>query len=125
MRHIRINRVGLAFLLAATGLATASGCTHNYYYTGVPGACGPATVVPGSVAYGEVCEIPSSVSGGTSVVTRTPSIVNSPTLGGARPPRVVTSEPLNRPRYGWRVADPDGFPTTIVEGGREDSSVTR
>ena len=52
---------GLGVLLA--GLTVSPGCTHNYYYGG---ACAPggAAVVPGSVQYGSVCDVPTRVDGG-------------------------------------------------------------
>lgn len=115
-----------------TTLFASPGCTHNYYYTGAnPCAPGTTAVLPGAVQYGSMCEVPSKVEGGVAVVDPNAgsSIVTTPLLGGARPPRVVVSEPGAGPRLSsnWRRSDPDSssLMSTRVEGGTSDSRVTR
>jgi hypothetical protein len=117
---------GPALLFAVAGAVSSVGCTHNYYY-GPPQACVPAT--PGStgtVQYGAVCDVPTQVVGGSTVVAGVPVPQSSAVLSGPRPPRVVLSEPDKGPRLSWRRADPEGgLATTRVEGATTDSTLTR
>ena len=132
MRQAWIARIALGILLATGGM-TSTGCTHNYYYT-TPGAgpCAPVTVLPGSTAsastvpsYGEICDVPTQVIGGGTIVAGAP-LMTSPALGGARPPRVVLSDSPGRSRGPWRRTDPDSsLATTRVEGALDDSTITR
>jgi hypothetical protein len=131
MRHARNagRGRGLALLLAAAGSVTSAGCTHNYYY-GTPQACiptAPGTVTASSaVPYGSVCDVPTQVVGGSTVVAGTPAPGTTTVLSGPKPPRVVLSEPNHGPRLSWRRADPEtSMATTRVEGGVTDSSLTR
>src|SRR5207253_7701712 len=118
MRHVRTKCGGLVVVLAVAGSIASSGCTHNYYYGATP-VCGPTTVTPGVVTYGEVCEVPTQVVGGGTIVASSP-LRTSPTLGGPRPPRVVVSEPNGR-EGGWRRPDPESsLATTRVEGQLDD-----
>jgi hypothetical protein len=112
-------------LLGTALLAGAGGCTHNYYYGTPVAVCPPGTApAPAAVEYGSVCEVPTQVVGGGTVVAGK-ALQPVPALGGPRPPRVVLSEPGGS-RLGWRRADPDGgLATTRVEGGTLDDSVTR
>ena len=126
MRHDRTVRVGLTVLLGGAFWATSAGCTHNYYYGSVPGGCPPsAGGSPSVVQYGSVCEVPSQVvDGGTVIATNPPGTL--PALGGPRPPRIVLSDSPNSSRLAWRRSDPDGgLATTRVEGARDDSTVTK
>ena len=123
MRLPRFARGGSVTLLA--GVIGSAGCTHNYYYGNVP-VCGPtATLPPGTVQYGAVCDVPTQVVGGGSVVTQAPP--STTVVAGARPPRVVVSQPIAGPqRFPWRRSDPDGgLATTRVEGALDDPSITR
>lgn len=130
MRHSRLTNSVFGSLLVSCWL-TASGCTHNYYCT-TPGSgpCAPMTVVPGATAsnvqtYGEICEVPTQVVGGGTVVAGTP-LTTTPALGGARPPRVVLSDPAGRGRGPWRRTDPESsLATTRVEGALDDPTVVR
>lgn len=123
MRHARISHGGLLALLP--GLMISAGCTHNYYYSDNPCGPAPAAVVPGSVQYGSVCEVPTQVEGGSTVVSRAPGLT-TPIIGAARPPRVVLSEPSGGSRFAWRRSDPEGsLATTRVEGAVQDPSLTR
>jgi hypothetical protein len=107
----------LAALLVLFVIAGAMGCTHNYYF---------GSYVPGQ--YGEVCEVPSQVSGGTVMAQS-----RSPTTVGAAPDTttVLVSEPqfagpfFRGPRFAWRRPDPESLITTRVEGGIDGESVTR
>ena len=133
MRRICLSNTCLASLLAFCWLL-ASGCTHNYYYptpgAGFVGPCVPMNVVPGATAsnvpsYGEICEVPTQVIGGGTVVAGTP-LTTTPVLGGARPPRVVLSDPVGRGRGPWRRTDLESsLATTRVEGALDDPTVTR
>lgn len=120
MRHARNRRSALRVLLATAAWVTSiGGCTHNYYYGAAP--CGPA----GTAEYGAVCDVPTQVVGGSTVVAGSSS-PTSPGLSGSRPPRIVTSEPSGGSRLAWRRADPESGPTTQIEGGAvEDPTVTR
>lgn len=110
-------------LLGAALLTTLQGCTHNYYYG--TNACGPTGLAPATVEYGSVCDVPTQLVGGGDVIYGRP-LPTSPLLGGARPPRVVVSEPRGGTRLGWRTADPDGGPaTTRVDGAVDDPTLTR
>ena len=132
MRHARLTKSCLASLLAFCGLMS-SGCTHNYYYP-TPGSgsgpCVPMTVLPGATAsnvpsYGEICEVPTQVVGGGTVLAGTP-LTTTPVLVGARPPRVVLSDPAGRGRGPWRRTDPESsLATTRVEGALDDPTLTR
>ncbi|HMB08043.1 MAG TPA: hypothetical protein VKP69_30480, partial [Isosphaeraceae bacterium] len=83
MRLARFARGGPIALLV--GVIGSAGCTHNYYYGTVP-VCGPTTAVaPGTVQYGSVCDVPTQVVGGGSVVTQGPP--RTTVVAGARPPR--------------------------------------
>jgi hypothetical protein len=123
MRHARTLLVGLSIPLGAASV----GCTHNYYYYPTTPGCPPTTTVaPSAVKYGAVCEVPTQVVGGATVVPGTP-VVSAPVLNGPRPPRVVLSEPGGGSVLGWRRADPEsGLATTRVEGGAvDDPTLTR
>jgi len=123
MRDARTLRMGLTVLLGAALWGTSAGCTHNYYYGGgAPVACAPSPggVLSSGAQYGSVCEVPSQVVGGGTVVATNPP-GTPPTLSGPRPPRVVLSE-----TPGWRRADPDGgVATTRVDGAVDEPTVTR
>jgi hypothetical protein len=121
MRRAQLLRTALPALAIAAGSA---GCTHNYYY----GSAIPVYSSPGE--YGDVCEVPSQVSGGT-VLVQSPS---APATVAAAPgtTRVLVSEPLGSgtffrggSRLAWRRPDPDSLITTRVEGGVDDATVTR
>lgn len=122
MRDARNRRAALLSLLATAAWAGSAGCTHNYYYGATP--CGPSAAAPGTVEYGSVCDVPTQVLGGSTVVAGSSG---SPTpLTGPRPPRIVTSEPSGGSRLAWRRADPEnGQATTRVEGAVEDPTLTR
>jgi hypothetical protein len=113
-------------LLAAAGSVTSAGCTHNYYYGAVPAGCPPVvTAAPTGVEYGAVCEVPTQVVGGSTVVAGK-TLQPAPTLSGPRPPKIVLSEPNGGSRFAWRRSDPDsGLPMTRVEGAVDDPSLTR
>jgi len=116
MRQARFTPRVVGTLLSLAGSVLSAGCTHNYYYGAAP-ACAP--VVGGVVTdgdYGSVCEVPSQVVGGSTVVAAVPARP-TPTLTGPRPPKVVMSQP-NGSRDVWRRSDPDGLAVTRVEGGR-------
>jgi len=127
MRNARsmflLGRKALGVALAGGICCCGWGChQHHYYYYGGQGAgaCPPGTVMPSSVA-GPVCEIPSTVDGGTVVSSR------STVIDDGRKSRVVVSEPTNSSRsarFGWRSAELDDAPAmTHVEGGLDDSVV--
>jgi hypothetical protein len=119
------------------GWVGSSGCTHNYYYGGVP-ACGP-TGLPVSSQVGQICEVPS----GQVVVSGTPSadtgsgssvVVQAPRQGSTfvtnSQPRVVISQPAYGPSIGqstsrlkWRRPDPESLATTRVEGALDGGSI--
>ncbi len=125
MRRARIVRATLGVVL--TGWIGSAGCTHNYYYGGVPVACAPGTttIVPGSsVQYGSVCEVPAQVVGGGTVVALSPGVRSS--AAGAPSSRVVVSEPANRPKLSWRRSDPDSsMATTRVEGALDEETTIK
>ena len=121
MRHARRTRVALGILLGS--LVVPTGCTHNYYYgaNAIP-ACGPIAA-PGSVQFGSVCEVPTQVVGGSSVVAQSPARSSAV---GPKPPRVVISEPSNpNARFPWKRTDPESGLATRVEGALDDPSVNR
>jgi hypothetical protein len=120
-----LGRKALGVVLAGGICCCGWGCQHHhyYYYGGQgAGACPPGTVVPSTVA-GPVCEIPSSVDGGSAVSSR------STIVDDGRKSRVVVSEPTQSSRssrFNWRSADPDDPPVrTLVEGGLDNSTVKR
>lgn len=121
MRDARTLRLGFTALLGAALWGTSAGCTHNYYYGGTPVACAPSAggVLSSGVPYGSVCEVPSQVVGGGTVIATNPP-GTAPALGGPRPPRVVLSE-----TPGWRRSDPDGGVATRVDGNVDEPRVTK
>ena len=126
MRADRTRYEVLSALLGAAILSTLAGCTHNYYYGGVPVACPPSPggVVSSDVQYGSVCEVPSQVVGGGTVIATNPP-GTPPALSGPRPPRIVLSETPSS-RLAWRRADPDGgVATTRVDGAVDEPTVTK
>ena len=133
MRNVWKHR-GIAGLIVISGLLPSTGCTRNYYYGGLPG-CGPTQVIPGAtqygstIQYGNICEVPTQVVGGSGGIIAQSSEISTPLLSRGKPPRVVISEPLgsgSRPRYSWRATDPEnGLATTKVEGAVEDSTTVR
>lgn len=132
MRHDRILGGSLWVVLAMGAIGT-TGCTHNYYYaTPVGSPCAPVTLAPATpvastvTPYGEVCEIPTRVVGGSTVVASVP-VISPPLLTGPRPPRIVLSEPGgNRIRTPWRRHDPESsLATTRVEGALDDDTTVR
>jgi len=128
MRHPRILRGSLKSIAAGWVLASI-GCTHNYYYGNAVPVCGPTTMVPGTASSSAVCEIPSTVTGGTVISeggTRGTIVSNAPIPSGTRPPRVVVSEPRSNPFGRWRQSDPEsGIAQTKVEGALDDTTSTR
>jgi hypothetical protein len=132
MRRARSMRATLGIFLA--GCAGSAGCTHNYYYGPLPVACAPgssSTVVPGSLQYGSVCEVPTRIFGGGTVVAASPGIRSSVTT--TAPPssstssQVVVSEPANRSRLSpWRRSDPESsLATTRVDGALDEESTIK
>jgi len=118
-----LGRKALGVVLAGGICCGGLGCQHHhyYYYGGQgAGACPPGAVVPSTVA-GPVCEIPSTVDGGTVVSSR------STIIDDGRKSRVVVSEPSQRSRssrFGWKSADLDDPPAmTHVEGALENTTV--
>lgn len=118
-----LGRKALGVVLAGGICCGGGGCQHHhYYYYGSQGTgpCAPGTVVPSTVA-GPVCEIPSTVDGGTAVSSRSTIIENG------RKSRVVVSEPTQSSRssrFGWRSVDLDDPPAmTQVEGALENTRV--
>jgi hypothetical protein len=107
--------------ILACGLVCCGwGCHQHYYYYGNQPGCPPGTVMPSAVAAGPVCDVTTegAISSG---VTR------STTVSDGRKSRVVVSEPAEgKPRFGWRLSDPDAPPAmTQVDGAYEDSSVKK
>jgi hypothetical protein len=101
----------------------SAGCTHNYYYGNAVPVCGPAPAA--AVPNGSVCEVPTQVVGGGALVTQGP-VRSTIVSDGARPPRVVVSEPSDGSRFGWRPSDPDtSLATTRTEGGLDDQTINR
>jgi hypothetical protein len=128
MRNARsivpLGRKALGVVVAGGICCSGWGChQHHYYYYGAQGvgACPPGTVVPSTVA-GPVCDIPSTVDGGTPVVGSRSTIIEN-----GRRSRVVVSEPNSSSRsakFGWRSADLDDAPAmTRVEGALDDPVV--
>ena len=130
MKNVWKHRT-VATISLISGLLTSTGCTRNYYYSGLPG-CGPTQVIPGAtqygqaVQYGNVCEVPTQVVGGTGGLIAQSTEISAPIISRGKPPRVVISEPLGsglRARSNWRVSDPDtNLATTKVEGGVDDTT---
>ena len=61
MRSARkLRRIGGPALLLVS-LTPTLGCTHNHYYGTAANPCAPAgtTIVPGTVQYGSVCDVPA------------------------------------------------------------------
>lgn len=120
MRHARS-----LYLIAFVGLVAAPGCTHNYYYgNAVPVCEAPPVVgsVPLAYSYGEVCDVPTRVAGGTVVAEG--SARAKPIVTVREPPaRVVVSEPVEprrrSTRVGWRGRDEVGGATTQISGAYE------
>jgi hypothetical protein len=125
MRQARFVRGTLGVLLA--GWVGSAGCTHNYYYGSVPTACAPGTtIVPGTVQYGSVCEVPARVVGGGSIVASSPGVRSSVVTAAPPGSRVVVSEPTNRSGLTWRRSDPESsLATTRVEGALEDDTTVK
>jgi hypothetical protein len=122
MRRPRFVSATLGALLA--GWIGSAGCTHNYYYGALPTACAPGTttVVPGTAQSSSICDLPSQLFGGGTIVASSPGL--RPSVTTTAPPSssssdVVVSEPINRPRLSgvWRRPDPESsVATTRVEG---------
>ncbi len=125
MHYARTLRVGFTVMLGAAFWVSLAGCTHNYYYgTPVTGCPPSTTTAPSGVQYGQVCEVPSQVVGGGTVIATNPP-GDAPALGGPRPPRIVLSEPPSS-RQAWRRADPDsGLATTRVQVGDDDQTIVK
>ena len=134
MRYARMVRAG-AFAMMATGVVGSGiGCTHNYYYPSPAGYAPGVVSSPSTMSYGEVCEVPTQVVGGSQVVTARPVVVGTPIVSrpapigsDVRPPRVVLSEPGRRMGRGlWHRPDPENSPaTTRIDGALDDPSMTR
>jgi hypothetical protein len=140
MRRRRILQI---FVILALGEAVVgSGCIHHHYYSygqqpgcdpvGIPGAVrstsalpAPTAAAPGTVAYGEVCDVPalSGPAGAVAVGPGSRAVAATP-----RPSRVMVSEPagegysIRAGRAGWRRTDPE-IATTRVEGAMEGSVI--
>jgi hypothetical protein len=122
MRRARFVRGTFGVLLA--GWVGSAGCTHNYYYGNTPTACAPGTtLVPGTIQYGSVCEVPAKVVGGGSVVASSPGVRSSVVTPAPPGSRVVVSEPMNRSGLTWRRSDPEAI--TRVEGAIEDETTVK
>ncbi len=94
------------------------------------GLRGPPAPVSAPVAYsyGEVCEVPTRVAGGTVVAEG--SAQAKPIVTVRQPPsRVVISEPTGRrsgsTRVGWRGRDELEGATTQISGAYEEEGVVR
>lgn len=121
MFHHGPARLGLRLVVLAP-LVTLLGCT-NYHYYGVPGSVASSTIEPSAIGYGSVCEVPSTVEGGTVVVQGAPIVQPTPRL--SQTPRVLTSEPRLAGASGWRRVDADDVATTKVDGGVEAAGTVR
>jgi len=120
-RRRRLSRIAALLGLVLTGW----GCQQPpyYFYYGYPApACVPVVPAPAATANGKAGEPPTEIiEGGTTSVEvpgRTTTVIGSET-----PPRVVVSEPDNRPLGSWRRnPNPEPAIATSVEGGTSVSS---
>jgi len=136
MRNIPAQRVAF-WIVQAACWSGATGCTHNYYYGGLP-ACAPGGQAV-TTQVGPVCEVPSGQEAIISSGATTPGMVirTNPTDPGpatVSPPRkVVISQPAYGPalarnpgHFGrWRRPDPEGLATIRTEGGLSDDTIQR
>ena len=95
-----------------------------YYGYGAP-PCATVVPTPTGAAPATVCEPPARVIEGptssSDVGTPSSSVVNS-----RNAPRVVVSEPSERPRWLWgKSRSDDTVATTVVEGAASESSVNQ
>ena len=123
-------RLAIAATLVAV-VCPATGCTHNYYYSGA-GPCAPmavggtAVLAEPSARYGAICDVPGEPS---TVVTRTTNgsgVVEVPLSSSSARPKVVTSEPMGSngrysSRLGWRKSDPENIANLKVEGAYDET----
>jgi hypothetical protein len=127
VRCLPLRRRRFLGILSAGALAVAGwGCQQPpcYYYYGCP-PCTPAVPATSAAQYGAVSEVPTQVvEGGTPLDDDSGRLS---TAGGSQAePRVVVSEPVNRPRRSWRRPDPEsGIATTSVEGAIDDTTINR
>ncbi|RUL88817.1 hypothetical protein [Tautonia sociabilis] len=123
----RPGPAGLALALAA--LASAAGCTRNYYIYGES----PAYMVPGeTVVLDEVCELPSrvfstspapSVASKGSAVSEAPDDPDVVASSGSRSSRVVISRPSSGPISGNWIARGSRTVTTRTQGSADLSRI--
>jgi hypothetical protein len=131
MRNTRlINSLSHAVLRAvvAGGLACCGwGCHQHYYYYGNQPGCPPGTVMPSTVTTGPLCDVFGDGTAISSNASASANSTRSTTISDGRKSRVVVSEPAEgKPRFGWRMSDPEAPPAmTQVEGAYEDSPVKR
>jgi hypothetical protein len=107
--------------IACAAALTGLGCHQNFYYYGEP-PYGPPVKGASSLQVGSICDVPTTVvDNSTRSSAVPPTTISSSSLA----PRVIRSQPDQAPsRLSWKRADPDGGPTTTVEGSL-DSSVVR
>jgi hypothetical protein len=144
MPHPRIPRRFVALAAAGVaGLASAAGCTHNYYYGNAVPVCEAPVVTAAApaVSYGAVCELPPPPGQGVAQGGASAPIVADAGRAGPiitrRPPLRVVSQPSDvagsagsyaspyapGTRLGWRGRDDRGAVTKVV--GAFDDSETR
>jgi hypothetical protein len=75
---------------------------------------------------GSICEIPSRIFGGGTVVAASPGVRSSVIGTAPSGSRVVVSEPANRSGLSWRRPDPESsLVTTRVEGALEEDTTVK
>jgi hypothetical protein len=130
MRNNRVidspRRRALRAVLTCGFVCCGWGCHQHYYYYGNQPACPPGTVMPSTVTAGPLCDVFGDGIINSNADANSNSI-RSTTVSEGRKSRVVVSEPAeSKPRFGWRISDPDAPPAlTEVEGAYGDSSVKK
>jgi hypothetical protein len=119
--------MAVLFGLVLTGWGCQQPPTYFYYGYGAP-ACTPVVPAPAAQTKGKPGEPPTEVIEGGMTSVDAPGLTTT-VIGSTTPPRVVVSEPEDRPRGSWRRnPDSDDDIATTVEGGvstSTNSSVVR
>lgn len=127
-RRRRLSRTAALFGLVLTGWGCQQPPSCFYFGSGGP-ACVPVVPAPPASVNSNVGEPPTEVIEGGTTSLEVPSRKTTVVGGAENSPRVVVSEPENRPRGSWRRnTDSETSVATSVEGATStssDSSVVR
>jgi hypothetical protein len=120
-RRRRLSSIAALLGLVLTGWGCQQPPTYMYWGYGAP-PCVPVVPAPAARPNGKAAEPATEVIEGGMTTIDAPGRTTT-VIGSEAPPRVVVSEPDDRPRGSWRrSSDPDQNVATSIDGGVRTTS---